>query len=248
MFFFGFHGILSGNSKILTNFFQGPSDFSADVYNYLERSPDYNLTTFSLRNDADKIEILKKVKWLQPKLKIVTSPWSALPWMKEENSYCGSSLQEKYMPLYADYIIKYLQAYKGSFFLFLLLFVFFFIKKLIFFCFFSKDLGIEIDYFTVQNEPLFKTPIYPSMGMNWDQQLRFLKIMEAKMPKTLNTKCLIYDHNWGKPGEDFVTNFLKDEWAYSSPFIDGVRFFLFESFLKEFLILFTMNEDCLAWI
>lgn len=58
----------------------------------------------------------------------MATPWSSPPWMKLNNDYYGSFLLPGYYKMWADYIIKFFEAYKKH--------------------------GIEFWGFSLQNEPL----------------------------------------------------------------------------------------------
>lgn len=67
-------------------------------YNDLEPGQtDINLTKFSLEKDRGVINLLKEILAINPKIKILGSPWSAPVWMKTNGSTIGGSLKPSIM-------------------------------------------------------------------------------------------------------------------------------------------------------
>jgi glucosylceramidase len=101
----------------------------------------------------------------------MASPWSAPAWMKDNNSFNQGWLQSQYYGAYAQYFVKYLQAYAAQ--------------------------GIPVDYVTAQNEPGC-CPGYPSMQWNASGLDYFTasNLLPAFHAAGLNTKVLIHDWNW----------------------------------------------------
>jgi glucosylceramidase len=60
---------------------------------------------------------------------------------------------------------------------------------------------VNIDYISVQNEPLYVTNTYPSMGMSDSAQLALLQgyVLPALASNNITTKVFAYDHNWDTP-------------------------------------------------
>jgi glucosylceramidase len=76
---------------------------------------------------------------------------------------------------FANYLVKYVQAYQAA--------------------------GVPVDYLTIQNEPLYVPNNYPGESMPAASQLTILKnsVLPALTAANLNTKILVYDHNWDTP-------------------------------------------------
>ena len=74
----------------------GASDLSDSTYTYDDMpagQTDENLEHFSLATaKAGLIPLLKEILAINPKIKILGSPWSAPVWMKDNNSFKGGSL------------------------------------------------------------------------------------------------------------------------------------------------------------
>ena len=179
----------------------GASDlnFAPFTYNDLPNGEtDLNLEKFSLSMDEDHlIPLLQAIIRINPKLKIMGSPWSAPLWMKDKNSFWGGRLQPKFYEVYANYFVKY-------------------IKEM-------EKRGIKIDAITPQNEPLHDGN-NPSMLMSPSEQIAFVKILgKAFQTANIKTKIIIYDHNCDKP--NYPIEVLND--ADARKFIDGSAFHLY---------------------
>src|SRR5260370_17423921 len=76
---------------------------------------DGDLKNFSLAPDtANVIPVLKEVLAINPKIKILASPWTAPAWMKDNDDVKGGSLKKENYGIYATYWVKYLQGMKAE--------------------------------------------------------------------------------------------------------------------------------------
>ncbi len=180
----------------------GASDLDASVFSYDDMpkgETDVNLLNFSLKPDeADLIPVLKSILLLNPKIKILGSPWSAPVWMKTNKKSVGGSLLPEYYDTYAKYLVRYITE--------------------------MKEQGIPIDAITIQNEPLYGGN-NPSMVMQAEEQRDFIKnnLGPALMKAGLTTKIIVYDHNCDRP--DYPVTILSDPEAYK--YVDGSGFHLY---------------------
>lgn len=89
-------------------------DFSLSNYAYAMKPDDKNLDSFSIDEDrSDLIPMIKDaMKISKDGFKIIASPWTAPPWMKDNNKWVGGKLLPKYYPTWALYFSKYFDAYK----------------------------------------------------------------------------------------------------------------------------------------
>ena len=195
----------SGENDIAISYLRisiGASDLNASSFSYDDMpngATDIDLKHFSLAPDKkDLIPLLKEILAINPKIKIMATPWSAPVWMKTNNSFIGGELKPEYYNVYAQYFVKYLQQMKLE--------------------------GITVDAITPQNEPLHGGN-NPSLLMSSTQQANFIKNSLGPAFKTSNlkTKIILYDHNCDKP--EYPINVLKDKAAF--PFIDGTAFHLY---------------------
>ena len=126
----------------------------------------------------------------------MATPWSPPGWMKTSGSLIGGSLLASAYAPFANYFVKYIQAYQAA--------------------------GIPIDYVSLQNEPLFVPGDYPGMSMDAATQLTVLKLhlLPALTSAGLSTKALVYDHNWDRP--DYPDTVLADQAIADSPRVAGI--------------------------
>jgi len=90
----------------------GSSDYSTKVYSYDEGEADPELKRFSIEQDRQYIlPILREARKANPELFLFSSPWSPPGWMKSGGSMLGGSMRQRYLPPYAHYFLKFLQAY-----------------------------------------------------------------------------------------------------------------------------------------
>jgi glucosylceramidase len=147
----------------------GSSDLAQNNFSYDNTCCDLN--DFSLSRDADVMALTKQAVGLNPAGFVMASPWSAPPWMKDNNAYSQGYLQAQYYKTYAQYFVRYIQGYQSQ--------------------------GVPIRYVTSQNEPGC-CPGYPSMQWPVSGLQSFAKndLMPALQAAGLNTKLLIGDWNF----------------------------------------------------
>ena len=105
----------------------GASDYSTALFSYDEGTPDPTLSRFSIDRDrAYVLPGLLSARHINPDLFILASPWSPPGWMKNGGSMLGGNIKPVYFDVYAQYLVKFLQAYKQA--------------------------GVPIDAITTQNE------------------------------------------------------------------------------------------------
>jgi glucosylceramidase len=116
--------------------------------------------------------------------------------MKDSGSMIGGSLLSSMYTPFANYFVDYIQAYAAA--------------------------GVTVDYIALQNEPLYVPTNYPGMCMpailssadcptsqtNQATAL-FSYVAPALTAAGLNTKVLVYDHNWDRP--DYPENVLSNQ-------------------------------------
>ena len=93
----------------------GASDYATKLYGCDEGEPDPQLTRFSIQHDREYIlPVLRQVRQVNPDLFVFSSPWSPPGWMKFNGSMLGGSMRNHYLPAYAQYYLKFLQAYAAE--------------------------------------------------------------------------------------------------------------------------------------
>lgn len=177
----------------------GASDLNSFVFSYddlPDGQTDLPLAKFGLLQDLkDVIPVMKEILSINPKIKILASPWSAPKWMKSGNDVRGGSLKPEYYDVYARYLVKYIQSMKKE--------------------------GIVIDAITIQNEPL-NSKNTPSMPMLAGEQKDFIKnnLGPEFRKENINTKIILFDHNLDRI--DYPLTTLRDPEA--AKFVDGSGF------------------------
>lgn len=186
----------------------GASDLDPEPFSYndlAEGQQDPELKQFSIKPDEKYlIPVLKQILAINPKIKLLGSPWSPPAWMKSNNSTIGGELLEQHFGSYALYFVKYIQA--------------------------MQQQGIHLDAVTVQNEPLHPGN-NPSLLMHALDQANFIKnhLGPAFKKAGLDTKIIIYDHNTDHV--EYPIAVLNDKEA--KPYIDGSAFHLYNGSIEE---------------
>jgi glucosylceramidase len=104
----------AGANYSLTRTHMASCDFSLKNYTYAKVENDSALNHFTIDDDRNDLipMILDAQKISTSGFKIIASPWTAPPWMKDNNSYVGGKLLPQYNNAFALYFTKYLSAYK----------------------------------------------------------------------------------------------------------------------------------------
>lgn len=173
-------------------------DFSLSNYSYAPVEGDKELVNFSIEEDKDDIiPMIKEAMAIsEDGFKILSSPWTAPIWMKDNNDWRGGKLLPQYYDTWALFFSKYIEAYKNE--------------------------GIDIWGVTVENEPLGNNNNWESMHYSADEMVDFVKNhlgpkLEADAPQV---KILGYDQNRGEELKEWADVMYKDE--ASSKYFDGM--------------------------
>ena len=171
-------------------------DFSLSNYSYAPIKSDKELKSFSIEEDRDDIiPMIKEAMAIsEDGFKIIASPWTAPPWMKDNNSYVGGKLLPEYYDTWALFFSKYIDAYKNE--------------------------GIDIWGLTVENEPLGNGNNWESMHFSAEEMVEFVsKHMGPKLKADgHDVKVLAYDQNRDEL-MDWAEVIYKD--AETSKYFDG---------------------------
>jgi glucosylceramidase len=91
-------------------------DFSLSQYSYAPVEGDTALNSFSIEEDRDDIIPMIKDAMAVSKdgFKILSSPWTAPPWMKDNKKWVGGKLLPEYYDTWALFFSKYMDAYKAE--------------------------------------------------------------------------------------------------------------------------------------
>ncbi|HEY1485920.1 MAG TPA: RICIN domain-containing protein [Micromonosporaceae bacterium] len=158
----------------------GASDFARSVYSYDDMpagQTDPTLAHFSTSHDtAYVLPILQQALQLNPATTIMATPWSPPGWMKSSGSMIGGSLNTSNYQVFANYLVKFLQAYKAA--------------------------GVPVSLLTAQNEPEYSPSNYPGSTLTASQETTLIGsyLGPAIHSAGLSTQILGYDHNWDDTG------------------------------------------------
>ena len=186
----------SGAKYSLTRTHMNSCDFSLSQYSYAPVEDDKELKHFSIEEDRDDIIPMIKDAMAVSKdgFKILTSPWTASPWMKDNKNWVGGKLLPEYYDTWALFFSKYVSAYKKE--------------------------GIDIWGFTVENEPLGNGNNWESMHYSPDEMTNFVQNhlgpkLKGDYP---HVKILGYDQNREHLNEWVDSQYKNDE---TSKYFDG---------------------------
>lgn len=176
----------------------GASDFSLKPYT-LDDMPvgqtDPALAHFNITAEMqDLVPTLREAMEINPQLHVIATPWSAPAWMKSIDALNGGTLQSQYEPVYAQYLVKYVDAMQAQ--------------------------GIPIWALTVQNEPGFEPVTYPGMLLPAAARARIIGQHLGPALANYDPRPLIldWDHNWDEPEQPLTV--LAD--AAARRYVDGV--------------------------
>ncbi len=164
-------------------------DFSLESYDYTPVANDTNLVHFDMSRDEETIlPLIKKAQELsgQP-IKILASPWSAPPWMKDNKHWFGGSLLPDFQQTWAMYFSKYADVFAQH--------------------------GLPIWAFTVENEPLGNNSNWESMHYTPEEMAVFIKeYLHPVLRKNGHEQGIfVYDQNKGEELEQWARALLADE-------------------------------------
>jgi len=194
-----------GANYSLTRTHMNSCDFSLSNYSYTPVEGDIHLEHFSIEEDReDLIPMIKDaLATSEDGFKLFASPWTAAPWMKDNNKWVGGKLLPEFYDTWALFFSKYADAYKQE--------------------------GIDIWGFTVENEPLGNGNNWESMHFTPEEMTDFVQHhlgpkLEADGKGHL--KILGYDQN-RQEIKEWVDVMYKDE--ASSKYYDGTAIHWYES-------------------
>jgi len=185
-------------------------DFSLNNYAYVKKEGDKELSDFSIDEDRDDIiPFIKEAMALSSDgFKIIASPWTAPPWMKDNNNWVGGKLLPEYYDAWSLYFSKYIDAYKKE--------------------------GIDIWGITVENEPLGNGNNWESMHYSADEMTEFVaKHLGPSLEANNHGDVVLlgYDQNRDEL-EEWVDSMYKDE--ESAHYFDGTAIHWYASTYEVF--------------
>jgi glucosylceramidase len=189
----------------LTRTHMNSCDFSLNNYSYTPVPGDKNLEHFSIEQDKDDlIPMIKDAMAIsEDGFKLFASPWTAAPWMKDNNKWVGGKLLPEYYDTWALFFSKYVDAYKAE--------------------------GIDIWGFTVENEPHGNGENWESMHYSPEEMTHFVQqFLGPKLEADGKGNLVILGYDQNREGiREWVDVMYKDE--ASSKYYDGTAVHWYES-------------------
>lgn len=175
----------------------GSSDYSLSAYSFDDSpAPDPDLKNFTIDHDrAYILPMIREALAINPEIFLFSAPWSPPGWMKSGGSLLGGAMRKKYFAAYAQYFVKFIQAYKAE--------------------------GVPIRAVTTQNEvDTEQEGRMPAALWGQEYEIGFVRdfLGPALRNASLDTKIWLLDHNydlWGR-----VLDELSDPAVFAQ--VDGV--------------------------
>ena len=194
-----------GSAYSLTRTHMNSCDFSVSNYSYTPVEGDVNLEHFSIEEDRDDlIPMIKDAQNISEEgFKLFASPWSAAPWMKDNNEWRAGKLKEEYYPTWALFFSKYVDAYTAE--------------------------GIDLWGFTVENEPHGNGGNWESMHYSPEEMTRFVnEHLGPQLEADGKGDLIILGYDQNRQGiQEWADVMYKDE--ESKKYYDGMAVHWYES-------------------
>ncbi|MFC2110167.1 glycoside hydrolase family 30 beta sandwich domain-containing protein [Bacteroidota bacterium] len=194
-----------GANYSLTRTHMNSCDFSLSQYSYSPVEGDKELKHFTIKDDMDDLIPMIKdaLKISEDGFKIFASPWTAAPWMKDNNHWVGGKLLPKYYDTWALFFSKYIDAYKAE--------------------------GIDIWGFTVENEPHGNGNNWESMHFSPKEMTDFVEFhLGPKLEADGHGDKIILGYDQNRAGlKEWVDEMFRDE--ASSKYFHGTAIHWYES-------------------
>lgn len=199
-----------GANYSLTRTHMNSCDFSLSQYSYSPVKDDVNLEHFTIEEDReDLIPMIKDAMAAsEDGFEIFASPWTAAPWMKDNNDWVGGKLLPKYYDTWALFFSKYIDAYEAE--------------------------GIPIWGFTVENEPHGNGNNWESMHYTPKEMTDFVQFhLGPQLEADGHGDKIILGYDQNRAGlKEWVDEMYRDE--ASSKYFDGTAIHWYESTYEVF--------------
>ena len=203
----------------------GASDFSRSHFTFDDLPAgqrDDALTQFSIdAHRAEMLPVLRRALAINPALTIMATPWSAPAWMKTSGSLSGGTLRPEAFRVYAEYLVKFVDAYASE--------------------------GVPVALLSVQNEPHHEPKDYPGMRFMPPQRSRFigehLGPMLARRDARRRPRILDWDHNWDEAQSPLTV--LRDTLARR--FVAGVAWHCYAGEVSAQSVVHAAHPDKDTW-
>lgn len=171
---------------------------------YFTLAPDTQGFTAALDSTYALQRLLQDALKLQPALKIVASPWTAPPWMKDNDKYYepgpgGGHLLPQYQETFARYTARYVSECRAA--------------------------GIPIWAVTPENEPLGVGGQWESMEMGADELRDYIGYHLGPALAPLGVRILQYDQNRGSDAVRYSRAALGDKRSAAYVFGTAVHWY-----------------------
>jgi len=162
-------------------FVAGPRYYTCDDLS--SGHTDFDLSQFSVAHDeAGILPLLRQARALNPRLRVMATPWSAPAWMKTNGSLVGGELIDapRYYEAYAAYLVEFVRAYERA--------------------------GVSVHALTLQNEPQNRTADVPGMHLGVVQAKKLIHALGPALERAgLATTIVAFDHNWAIHPNDLAS-------------------------------------------
>lgn len=187
----------------------GSSEYTHHHYSFDDvpaGQTDPTLANFSLdAHRAEMLPVIKSALAINPRLRLMATPWSAPGWMKTSDSLIQGSLRPEAYDVFAEYMLRFITSYEEE--------------------------GVPIYAISLQNEPHFEPPDYPGMRIDSATRARLIgqHIGPRMAQRGIKTRILEWDHNWNEP--DAPLNVLADPVANN--YVSGVAWHCYAGDVSE---------------
>jgi len=168
----------------------GSSDYATSLYSFDDGEADPDLKNFSIAHDREYIlPMLREARAVNPDLFLFSSPWSPPGWMKFNGSMLGGTIYKHYLATYAQYLLKFLQAYAAE--------------------------GVPVQAVTPQNEvDTSQDGRMPACVWAQEDEIAFVRDHLGPLLESsgMGTKIWILDHNynlWGRVVDELEDDGLR---------------------------------------
>ncbi|CAA7262653.1 unnamed protein product [Cyclocybe aegerita] len=164
----------------------GASDFSASQYSYDDVVGDTCLKEVDVGVTPSYVFECDPGLNRNLALKLHVVPWSPPGWMKASNTMNGGTLKPTMVNLYATYLLKALQSLKRN--------------------------GVEVYAISIQNEPQYSNPTYPTSTLTAVQEARVGSLLKSLLkangfPNVKLIECSgVYGKDWWNDAKWFMHN------------------------------------------
>jgi glucosylceramidase len=180
-------------------------DFSLRNYTYAPVPSDNDLEHFSV--EPDETYLLPMIRQAQAVVgsdfRIIASPWTPPPWMKDNQTWNGGALKAEHYATFAKYFVKYIQAYAA--------------------------MGIPVWGITPENEPLGNDSNWESCHFTPEEMRNFIvdHLAPALRDAGLETGIWVYDQNRDEEMLKWAKTILGD--PESAALVEGMAVHWYQS-------------------